>query len=81
MPEVDGCRNYMKQCYIIPALVNKAHLLSLSASEMTVLIGDLKVLGSNFVDSNRVVLTNSIGVLNNDFFVNLLDMSFKWDPP
>ena len=60
------------------ALVDKAHLLRLSAPEMTVLVGGMRVLGANAGGSQDGVFTNRVGVLSNDFFVNLLDMKNEW---
>ena len=80
-PKVDGFRNYAGYKLDIPApemLVDKANLLSLSAPEMTVLIGGMRVLETNTANKGLGVLTNSPGVLNNHFFVNLLDISTVW---
>ncbi|MBK9393155.1 MAG: catalase/peroxidase HPI [Uliginosibacterium sp.] len=82
-PQADGFRNYQKAQYRVPAeelLVDKAHLLRLSAPEMTVLVGGLRVLGANHGDSKDGVLTSRPGPLTNDFFVNLLDMATAWRP-
>jgi len=82
-PEADGFRNYQKKTYTIKAeemLVDKAQLLTLSAPEMTVLVGGLRVLGTNFGQSKNGVFTNQVGKLTNDFFVNLLDMNTVWKP-
>ncbi|HEM7805011.1 catalase/peroxidase HPI [Burkholderia cenocepacia] len=82
-PIADGFRNYLKGAYTIPAeklLIDKAQLLSLSAPEMTVLIGGLRVLGTNVGDSKHGVFTNRREVLTNDFFRNLLDMGTEWKP-
>ncbi len=82
-PEADGFRNYLKADYTIPAeemLVDKAQLLTLSAPEMTVLVGGLRVLGANHSGSPHGVLTSRPGTLTNDFFVNLVDMSTEWKP-
>ncbi len=82
-PEADGFRNYQKKTYSIKAeemLVDKAQLLTLSAPEMTVLVGGLRVLGTNFGQSKHGVFTNQVGKLTNDFFVNLLDMNTVWKP-
>jgi catalase-peroxidase len=82
-PEADGFRNFQKAAYTVPAeemLIDKAHLLKLSAPEMTVLIGGLRVLGANAGGSNRGVFTQRVGQLTNDFFVNLLDMNTVWRP-
>jgi catalase-peroxidase len=82
-PEADGFRNYLKADYAIPAeemLVDKAQLLTLSAPEMTVLVGGLRVLGANYGGSRHGVLTHRPGTLSNDFFVNLVDMGTEWKP-
>ncbi|HSW53869.1 MAG TPA: peroxidase family protein, partial [Ignavibacteriaceae bacterium] len=82
-PEADGFRNYAKKAYTMSAeemLVDKAQLLTLSAPEMTVLVGGMRVLGANFGNSKHGVFTNQVGKLTNDFFVNLLDMGTKWKP-
>jgi len=80
-PEADGFRNYQKQAFIVSAeemLVDKAHLLTLGAPEMTVLVGGLRVLGANAGQSQHGVFTKRPGTLTNDFFVNLLDMTNVW---
>ncbi|BBH15522.1 catalase/peroxidase HPI [Chromobacterium haemolyticum] len=82
-PQADGFRNYQKQAYSLPAealLVDKAQLLTLSAPEMTVLVGGLRVLGANVDNAPHGVFTTRPGVLSNDFFVNLLDMGVAWQP-
>ncbi len=82
-PEADGFRNYQRQEYTVPAedmLVDKAHLLTLSAPQMTVLVGGLRVLGANAGQSRHGMFTNQPGKLSNDFFVNLLDMNTVWKP-
>ena len=82
-PEADGFRNYQKQAFSVKAeemLVDKAQLLTLSAPEMTVLVGGLRVLGANVGQSQQGVLTNRPGMLTNDFFVNLVDMGTVWQP-
>ena len=82
-PEADGFRNYQKKSYTVAAeemLVDKAQLLTLSAPEMTVIVGGLRVLGANFGQSKNGVFTNQVGKLTNDFFVNLLDMNTVWKP-
>ena len=82
-PEVDGFRNYAKAGSTIPAeeaLVDKAQLLTLTAPEMTVLVGGLRVLGANFGGTSFGVFTERPGQLTNDFFVNLLDMGIEWRP-
>ncbi|ROL64765.1 catalase/peroxidase HPI [Pseudomonas vranovensis] len=82
-PNADGFRNYLKNSYRVPAealLIDKAQLLTLSAPEMTVLVGGLRVLGANAGQSNHGVFTQQPGTLSNDFFVNLLDMGVEWKP-
>jgi len=82
-PIYDGFRNYLKAQYTIPAehlLVDKAQLLTLTAPEMTVLVGGMRVLNANFRQSPHGVFTNRPGMLTNDFFVNLLDMNTEWRP-
>jgi catalase-peroxidase len=82
-PMADGFRNYSKTQYTIPTeelLVDKAQLLKLTAPEMTVLVGGLRVLNANYNNSQNGVLTNQKDKLTNDFFVNLLDMSTEWSP-
>src|SRR5688572_11059272 len=80
-PIADGFRNYVKGTQPIPAeslLVDKAHLLTLTAPEMTVLIGGMRVLDANFRKSQHGVLTKRPAALTNDFFVNLLDTGIEW---
>lgn len=82
-PEADGFRNFAKKLFTVPAeemLLDKAQLLGLSAPEMTVLIGGLRVLGANHNNTPHGVLTDKVGVLSNDFFVNLVDMATEWKP-
>ncbi|KVD26175.1 catalase/peroxidase HPI [Burkholderia ubonensis] len=82
-PHADGFRNYVKGKYRVPAealLVDKAQLLTLTAPEMTVLLGGLRVLGANVGQSAHGVFTDRPGALTNDFFVNLLDMGTEWKP-
>jgi catalase-peroxidase len=82
-PTADGFRNYLGKGHRVPAeylLVDKANLLTLSAPEMTVLVGGLRVLGANSGESTVGVLTDRPGVLTNDFFVNLLDLGTVWAP-
>jgi catalase-peroxidase len=82
-PVADGFRNYIKTKYSVSAeelLVNRAQLLTLTAPEMTVLIGGMRVLNTNFGNSQHGVFTNRPEMLTNDFFVNLLDMSTTWKP-
>jgi catalase-peroxidase len=81
-PEADGFRNYMKEDYTYTAealLVDKAQLLNLTPPEMTVLVGGMRVLGANYDNSEHGVLTDEVGTLSNDFFVNLLSMKYKWN--
>ncbi len=81
-PLADGFRNYVAHGYPIPseyALVDRANLLTLSAPQMTVLVGGLRVLGANHDGSNLGVLTKAPGTLTNDFFVNLLDTDLSWE--
>jgi len=80
-PYADGFRNFLKGRYSVPAealLVDKAQLLTLTAPEMTVLVGGLRVLGANFGGAAHGVFTESPGALTNDFFVHLLDMGTEW---
>ncbi|MFE0456657.1 catalase/peroxidase HPI [Streptomyces sp. NPDC058914] len=80
-PKADGFRNYVGKGQRLPAeylLIDKANLLNLSAPEMTVLVGGLRVLGANYQQSKHGVLTETPGVLTNDFFVNLLDLGTTW---
>lgn len=82
-PMADGFRNYQKKKFTLTTeelLVDKAQLLTLTAPEMTVLVGGMRVLNANFDDSNKGILTDNPGVLTNDFFVNLLNMSTYWTP-
>ena len=80
-PMADGFRNYLKTKYIFSTeelLVDKAQLLTLTAPEMTVLIGGMRVLDTNYDNSKHGVLTNQPGILTNEYFVNLLDMNTTW---
>jgi len=82
-PYADGFRNYLKKKYAVRPerfLVDKAQLLTLTAPEMTVLVGGLRVLGANVDGSKHGVFTGRPGALTNDFFVNLLDMGTVWKP-
>jgi catalase-peroxidase len=82
-PAADGFRNYIRPKLSVPAeemLVDKAQLLTLTAPEMTVLVGGLRVLGANLEGSKNGVFTDRQGKLTNDFFVNLLDMDTEWKP-
>ncbi len=80
-PVADGFRNYLKTKYAVSAeelLVDRAQLLTLTVPEMTVLVGGIRVLNANFEHSSHGVFTKQPETLNNDFFINLLDMSTKW---
>ncbi|MGA9987055.1 MAG: catalase/peroxidase HPI, partial [Terriglobales bacterium] len=82
-PIADGFRNYLRSGQILSAeelLVDRAQLLTLTAPEMTVLIGGLRALNANFGHSKHGIFTNRPETLTNDFFVNLLDMNTKWEP-
>ena len=82
-PLADGFRNWLKQEYAVTAeelLLDRAQLMRLSACEMTVLVGGMRVLGTNHGASRHGVFTDRIGVLTNDFFVNLTDMAYTWRP-
>ena len=80
-PAADGFRNYLKGAYSVPGealLIDKAQLLTLTAPEMTALVGGLRVLGANADGGKHGVFTTRTGTLSNDFFVNLLDMGTQW---
>ncbi|MHC6630006.1 catalase/peroxidase HPI [Streptomyces globosus] len=82
-PAADGFRNYLGKGYRLPAeflLLDRANLLTLSAPELTVLVGGLRVLGANHGESGLGVFTRTPGALTNDFFVNLLDLGTAWKP-
>ncbi|ASA56582.1 catalase/peroxidase HPI [Vibrio gazogenes] len=82
-PIADGFRNYQKRTYTVSAeelLLDRAQLLTLTAPEMTVLIGGMRTLNANFGQSQHGVLTKNPGVLSNDFFIHLLDMETEWKP-
>lgn len=82
-PTADGFRNYLHSGHTLTAeelLIDRAQLLTLTAPQMTVLLGGLRVLGANFKASKHGVLTNRPGALTNDYFVNLLDMGTTWKP-
>jgi catalase-peroxidase len=82
-PKADGFRNYLGKANRLPAeylLIDRANLLTLSAPEMTVLVGGLRVLGANYDGSKAGMFTAAPGSLTNDFFVNLLDMGTAWQP-
>ena len=82
-PKADGFRNWLKQHFVVTPeelLLDKAQLLGLTASEMTVLVGGLRVLGTNYGNVKHGEFTDNVGVLSNDFFVNLTDMNYIWKP-
>ncbi|QEL64063.1 catalase-peroxidase [Oryzomicrobium terrae] len=82
-PLADGFRNWQKQHYVVTPeelLLDRAQLLRLTAREMTVLVGGLRVLGTNHGGSRHGVFTDRVGALTNDFFVNLTDMAYTWKP-
>ncbi len=82
-PVADGFRNFEKARYGVPAealLIDRAQLLTLTAPEMTVLVGGLRVLGANAGQARHGVFTTAPGALRNDFFINLLDMGTVWTP-
>ncbi|MFG5058115.1 catalase/peroxidase HPI [Vibrio cholerae] len=82
-PLADGFRSWQKKHYVVTPeemLLDKAQLLRLTAPEMTVLIGGMRVLGTNYGGSQHGVFTDRVGALTNDFFVNLTDMSYTWKP-
>ncbi len=80
-PQADGFRNYLKQKYTVSTesmLIDRANLLTLTAPEMTVLVGGMRAMGTNFDGSQNGVFTSNVGALTNDFFANLLNMSTAW---
>lgn len=82
-PLHDAYRNWLKKDYVVTPeelMLDKTQLLGLTAQEMTVLIGGMRVLGTNYGGTQHGVFTDKVGVLTNDFFVNLTDMNFKWEP-
>jgi catalase-peroxidase len=82
-PLADGFRNWMKQDYAVTAeelLLDRAQLMDLTGPEMTVLLGGMRVIGTNHGGTKHGVFTDKVGALTNDFFVNLTDMSYKWVP-
>jgi catalase-peroxidase len=82
-PVADGFRNWLKKDYVVTAeelLLDRAQLLRLTAAEMTVLIGGMRVLGTNHGGTKHGVFTDRVGVLTNDFFINLTDMAYTWKP-
>ncbi len=82
-PVADGFRNWQKDAYAVSAeemMLDRAQLLGLTAAEMTVLLGGMRVLGTNYGGSSYGVFTDNVGALTNDFFVNLTDMAYSWHP-
>ncbi|MDR9363477.1 MAG: catalase/peroxidase HPI [Microbacteriaceae bacterium] len=82
-PIHDGFRNWIKKNYDVPGeelLLDRAQLMNLTAVEMTALIGGMRVLGTNYADTAHGVFTDKVGALTNDFFVNLTDMTYVWEP-
>lgn len=82
-PVADGYRNWLKENYVVTPeelLLDRSQLMGLTAQEMTVLIGGMRVLGTNHGGTKHGVFTNKAGILSNDFFVNLTDMSYTWKP-
>lgn len=82
-PLADGFRNWLKENYVVTPeelLLDRSQLMGLTAIEMTALIGGMRVLGTNHGGTKHGVFTNKVGVLSNDFFVNLTDMNFTWKP-
>ena len=82
-PTNDAFRNFIKSKYVVQPeelMLDKAQLLGLTAAEMTVLLGGMRVLGTNYNGTKHGVFTNNEGVLSNDFFVNLTDMNYSWQP-
>ncbi|MEV3810616.1 catalase/peroxidase HPI [Aeromonas allosaccharophila] len=82
-PLADGFRNWLKQDYVVTAeelLLDRAQLMGLTACEMTALVGGMRVLGTNHGGTAHGVFTDRVGVLSNDFFVNLTDMAYQWLP-
>jgi catalase-peroxidase len=82
-PVADGYRNWLKKDYIVSPeelMLDRTQLMGLTAPEMTVLLGGMRVIGTNYGDTKHGVFTDTIGALSNDFFVNLTDMSYTWEP-
>lgn len=82
-PIHDGFRNWVKDKYLVKPeelLLDRAQLMGLTAPEMTVLLGGMRVIGTNYSESQNGVFTDRVGQLTNDFFVNLTDMQYKWVP-
>ena len=82
-PIHDGYRNWLKQDYAVSAeelMLDRTQLMGLTAPEMTVLLGGMRVMGTNYGNSQHGVFTDRVGALSNDFFVNLTDMRYTWKP-
>jgi catalase-peroxidase len=82
-PLADGYRNYSKKDYIVSSeelMLDRTQLMGLTAPEMTVLVGGMRMLGTNYGNTKHGVFTNTIGALTNDFFINLTDMGNTWKP-
>lgn len=82
-PVADGFRNWLKKDYVVSSeelLLDRSQLMGLTAPEMTVLIGGLRVIGTNYNGTKYGVFTDNEGALTNDFFVNLTDMGYTWEP-
>jgi catalase-peroxidase len=82
-PLADGYRNWLKKEYVVSPeelLLDRTQLMGLTAPEMTVLVGGMRVLGTNHGATSHGVFTDRVGTLSNDFFVNLTDMAYKWQP-
>ena len=82
-PLADGFRNWLKKDYVVTPeelLLDRAQLMRLTACEMTVLVGGMRMLGTNYGDTRHGVFTDRVGTLSNEFFVNLTDMSYTWKP-
>lgn len=82
-PIADGYRNWLKKDYVVSSeelMLDRTQLMGLTAPEMTVLMGGMRMLGTNYGGTKHGVFTDNVGALTNDFFVNLTDMSYKWKP-
>jgi len=82
-PLADGYRNWVKDHFVVTPeelLLDRTQLMGLTAQEMTVLVGGMRVLGANHHDSKHGVFTDRVGELTNDFFINLTDMNYEWKP-
>lgn len=82
-PLADGYRNWMKKDYVVSPeelMLDRTQLMGLTAAEMTVLVGGMRVLGTNYGGTKHGVFTENVGTLSNDFFVNLTDMAYTWKP-